>query len=78
MTLNATATFRTTQENKQRIDYLAKSTKRSAGFFYNFLLDEYLDDLEDIFLSEQRLEDLRAGKTETISDEELYKNLGIE
>ena len=48
MALTATATFRTSSEFKKRIDNLAKETKRSAGFFYNLLLEEHLDELEDI------------------------------
>lgn len=78
MESTVTASFKTTRENKARISRLAKSTKRPAGFFYNYLLGEYLDDLEDIFLSEQRLADLSSNLTETVSDEELYKKLGIQ
>lgn len=75
--LNATATFRTTVENKERIEALAKETKRSAAFFYNYLLDEYLDDLEDIFLGEQAVLKIRSGKMKTVPAEELYKELGL-
>lgn len=75
--LTTVATFRTTVENKERIDNLAKETKRSAAFFYNYLLDEYLDDLEDIFLGEQAVENIRSGKTKTVSADSLYKELGL-
>lgn len=67
MSLNATATFRTTPELKQRIDNLAKATKRSAGFYYNILLEDYLDDLEDIYLGQMVSEEVRAGKQKTYS-----------
>ena len=75
--LKTVVTFRTTVENKERIDNLAKETKRSASYLYNFLLNEYLDDLEDIFLGEQAVEKLRSGKMKTVSADTLYKDLGL-
>ena len=39
---------------------------------------EYLDDLEDLYLAEQRLTDIRAGKTETVPLDELMKRYGLE
>ncbi len=78
MAKTATATFRTTEENKARIQNLAKITNRTAGFFYNYLLTEYLDELEDIFIAENRLQDLRAGKTSTITWDELKAENGLQ
>ena len=75
--LKTVVTFRTTVENKERIDNLAKETKRSASYLYNFLLNEYLDDMEDIFLGEQAVEKLRSGKMKTVSADTLYKDLGL-
>ena len=46
MAMTATVTFRTTPEKKARIEELAKRTKRSAGFYYNVLLEDYLDELD--------------------------------
>ena len=37
---------------------------------------EHLDDLEDIYLAERRLEDLRAGRTRTFTLEEVERDLG--
>ena len=53
MSATATVSFRTTPELKQRVSLLAKKTRRSTSFYYNLLLDEYLSDLEDIYLSEE-------------------------
>ncbi len=77
MAKTATVTFRTTEKNKARIQKLAKITNRTAGFFYNYLLTEYLDELEDIFIVENRLQDLRAGKTSTITWDELKAENGL-
>lgn len=77
MALSATATFRTTPELKSRIDFLAKETRRPTSFYYNLLLEDYLDDIEDIYLSEKILTDIRSGKEKTYSADEVYKELGI-
>ena len=61
MALTVTATFRTKPELKSRIELLAKATRRSTSFYYNLLLEEYHDDLEDIDLSEQILPTSEAG-----------------
>ena len=44
---------------------------------YNLLLEDYLDDLEDIYLSEKVLTDIRSGKERTYSADEVYKDLGL-
>lgn len=75
--LTTIVTFRTTVENKKRIDNLAKETKQSSAFFYNYLLDVYLDDLEDIFLGEQFVKKIRNGKIKTVSADNLYKDLDL-
>lgn len=77
MAMTATATVRTTQENKKRVEYLAKATKRSSGFFYNELLTRYLDDLEDIYLGEKIREDIRSGKEKTVPAEEVFAKAGL-
>jgi RHH-type rel operon transcriptional repressor/antitoxin RelB len=39
---------------------------------------EHLDDLEDLYLAEQRLADIRSGKTQTIPMEDVMKRYGLE
>ena len=39
---------------------------------------EHLDDLEDLYLAEQRLVDLRAGKSGTVPLEEVMKRYGMD
>ena len=77
MGMTATASFRTTPELKNRVEELARETRRSAGFYYNLLLEEYLEDLEDIYLSEKVLTDIRSGKEKTYPAEEVYKELNL-
>lgn len=77
MALTATATFRTTPELKSRVNFLAKETRRPTSFYYNLLLEDYLEDLEDIYLSEKILEDIKSGKSKTIPAEEVYAKAGL-
>ena len=77
MAMTATATFRTTPELKSRVEFLAKETHRTSSFYLNLLLEEYLDDLEDIYLSEKVLQDIRSGKEKTYTTEEVCKELGL-
>lgn len=75
MALTATVTFRTSPEYKERIDNLARETRRSASFYYNLLLEERLDDLEDIYLAEKTYAEIKAGKQRTYSLEEVSTEL---
>lgn len=68
-------TIRLNPETEARLDHLAKVTGRSRSFYLRQLIEENLDDLEDIYLAEKRLEDLRAGKSATLSAEEVWGGL---
>ena len=39
---------------------------------------EYLYDLEDLYLAEQRLTEIRAGKTQTVPLDKLMKRYSLE
>ena len=77
MAMTATATFRTTPELKSRMDFLAKENHRTTSFYYNLLLEDYLENLEDIYLSEKILEDIKSGKEKTIPAEEVFAKAGL-
>ncbi|QTQ15771.1 type II toxin-antitoxin system RelB family antitoxin [Treponema parvum] len=77
MTNTTTVNFRTNPVCKSRIEKLAELTKRPASFFYNYLLNEYLDDLEDIFLAEEIVKNIRSGKEAVYSLSEVETELGI-
>lgn len=76
--MTTTVTFRTSPENKARVEELAKRTRRSAAFYYNILLEEHLDDLEDIYDAIEARENVRKGKEKTHSLESVAKELGYE
>lgn len=77
MALTATVTFRTNPEYKARVEELAKRTRRSAGFYYNILLEDYLDDIEDIYDAIEISERIKAGKERTYTAEEVRKELDL-
>ncbi|MCI6442817.1 hypothetical protein [Treponema sp.] len=77
MTNSAVINFRSNPQNKIRIERLAKMTKRPASFYYNYLLEEYLDDLEDIFLAEEVIKNIRSGKEKTYTLAEVERELGL-
>ena len=63
---------------ENRLEALSKVTGRTKTFYAREAILEYLDDLEDIYLAEQRLADLRAGRSSTISLDDVIKSYGLE
>lgn len=61
----------------QRLDRLAKRTGRSKTFYMIEAICEHLDDLEDLYLAEQRLLALRASRSRTYTLEEVERDLGL-
>ena len=43
----------------------------------NLLLKDYLDEIEDIYLSEQVLTEIRSGKQRTYSADEVFAEAGL-
>ena len=64
-------------EIEARLDELARRTGRSKSFYAREAILEHLDDIEDIYLAEKRLEDLKSGQSDTVSLEELMKAYGL-
>jgi len=61
-----------------RLDAMAKATGRTKSFYVRQAILEHLDDLEDLYLAEQRSIDQRAGKSDTVPLEEVMKRYGME
>jgi RHH-type rel operon transcriptional repressor/antitoxin RelB len=60
-----------------RLEHLAIRTGRTKSFYVKEALKEHLEDLEDIYLAEQRLINIRKGKTKAVSWEEVKKRNGL-
>ncbi|MDR3554038.1 MAG: DUF6290 family protein [Syntrophobacteraceae bacterium] len=70
--------IRLPEEIEKRLEALAKATGRSKTFYVRQAILEHPDDLEDLYLAEQRLIDIRAGKSKTIPLEEIIRRYGLE
>ena len=62
----------------QRLQRLAQLTGRSKTFYMIEAIRDHLDDLEDLYLAEQRLADIQSDQTQTIALEELMKLHDVE
>jgi len=65
-------------EVEDRLDQLAKLTGRTKTYYVREAILEHLDDLEDLYLAEKVLEDVRAGREELIPLEEVARQYGVE
>jgi RHH-type rel operon transcriptional repressor/antitoxin RelB len=73
-----TYSIRLPHEIEERLEHLAVQTGRSKSFYVKEAILDHLDDIEDIYLAEKRLEDLRAGRTQTVPLQEVMKRYGMD
>jgi RHH-type rel operon transcriptional repressor/antitoxin RelB len=73
----ASVSLRLPDEVSQRLDHLAELTGRSKTFYMIEAIREHLDDLEDLYLAEQRLIEARAGRSKTYTLEAVERDLGL-
>ena len=61
-----------------RLEVLAKATGRTKTFYAREAIVSHIEDLEDLYLAEQRLLAHRAGESEGVALEDLMKRYGLE
>ena len=61
----------------QRLNYLAEKTGRTKTFYMLEAIKQHIDDLEDLYLAEQRLLEVRAGRSITHSIDDVERRLGL-
>lgn len=64
-------------EVEQRLDHLATATGRTKAYYLREIIERGLEDMEDIYLSDKVLEDIRAGRETTSSLDDVEKRLGL-
>jgi len=64
-------------EIETRLANLAEKTGRTKTFYAREAILEHLDDLEDLYLAEQRLVEIRAGRSKTYSLDEAEQLLDL-
>jgi RHH-type transcriptional regulator, rel operon repressor / antitoxin RelB len=62
---------------ESRLEKLPKRTGRSKSYYAREAILERLNKLEDIYLADQRLADLRAGRSEAVPLREMMKRHGV-
>ncbi len=68
-----TYSIRLPHEIENRLEKLSALTGRKKLFYIKEAIIEHLDDIEDVYLAEKRLEDIRAGRTQTIPLQDVMK-----
>ena len=58
---------------EDRLKTLAAKTGRTKSFYITEAICEHIEDLEDLYLAEARMIDIRAGRTKTVPLEEVMK-----
>ena len=69
--------IRLPEKIEKRLDRLAKRTGRTKTYYAREAILKHLEDLEDIYLAEKRLAEIRAGRTRPIPLEEVMRRYGI-
>jgi RHH-type rel operon transcriptional repressor/antitoxin RelB len=70
--------IRLPEDIEARLEALAKKTGRSKTFYARQAILEYLDDLEDLYLAEQRWLSLQRGGSKTTTLAEVERDLGLD
>ena len=65
-------------EIETRLDELEKASGRTKSSFLEEAILEYLGDLEDLYLAEQELKDIKEGRSSTQPLSQVMKRYGLE
>lgn len=68
------SSFRLGDDLEKRLDHLAKTTGRTKTFYVRKLIEEHIEDLEDRYIAEHRLENPQP----LLTSQEVRKELGLE
>jgi len=71
-------TIRLPADIEERLEELAKATGRTKSFYAREAILRHLEDLEDLYLAEQSLIELREGRSLTYTLDEVARDLGLE
>jgi RHH-type rel operon transcriptional repressor/antitoxin RelB len=63
---------------EERLARLAKETGRTKTYYVREALELHLDDIEDAYLAEKTLEEIRMGKQGTVSLDSLIEEYGLD
>lgn len=70
--------IRLPQSIEKRLEKLARRTGRTKTFYVREAILQHLEDLENVYLAEARLEKIRSGKEEAIPLKNVIERYGME
>ncbi len=70
--------IRLPEEIEKRLEALAKATGRTKTFYAREAILQHIGDLEDIYLAEKELIEVRAGRSATVPLSEVMKQYGLD
>jgi RHH-type rel operon transcriptional repressor/antitoxin RelB len=73
-----TISIRLEPELEKRISNLAEKTHRSKSFYIREMILQSIEDMEDYYLAEEAMENIRKGKSKLYSQDEVRKELGLD
>jgi RHH-type transcriptional regulator, rel operon repressor / antitoxin RelB len=73
----SSASIRLRDDVSARLQHLAELTGRSKTFYMIEAICEHLDDLEDSYIAEKRLIEIRVGRSKAHTLEEVERSPGL-
>lgn len=70
-------TIRLPEDLEQRLDALARRTGRPKAFYIREAIAEHLADLEDAYLADRVLTEVREGRMATCTLDDVERELGL-
>ncbi len=65
-------------EIEQRLDQLAAKTGRAKSYYLRELIEGGLDDIEDFYLADAKMELVRRGSEKLLDATQVRKDLGLD
>lgn len=78
ITTLTSVSLRLPSELVERISELSKVTGRSRTFYMQEAIKRHVEDMEDLYLAEQAVIDIRAGRSQLHSLEDVGRSLGLD
>jgi len=69
--------IRLPEKIEKRLERLAKRTGRTKTYYAREAILQHIEDLEDIYIAEKRLAEIRSGRAKTIPLEEVLRQYGL-
>lgn len=70
--------IRLPEKIEKRLERLAKRTGRTKTYYAREAILQHIEDLEDIYIAEKRLAEIRSGRAKTIPLEEVMRQHGLD